>query len=243
MSLWGKIGGAGLGLAIGGPIGALIGAISGHFLVDRDGAFFSTPPKEIVFTTGLIALAAKMARSDGVVVPSEIEAFQKIFDVKPEDKERIFELFHLAKETTLGFEAYSQQLGETFRDQPLLLEDILDGLFHIAKADGVVHEKELAYLQQIAGYFQVGHDNFKTIVARHVVFKNDPYQMIGASRTMSDEALKTLYRKLVKQYHPDQNIAQGLPPEAIRIATERLAVINAAWDKIEKERGWKKSQP
>ena len=70
MSVWGKLGGAGLGLTIGGPIGALIGAFAGHYLVDRDGAVFGAPPRDLILTTGLVALSAKMARADGVVASS-----------------------------------------------------------------------------------------------------------------------------------------------------------------------------
>ena len=65
--LWGKIGGAGIGVLVGGPIGALVGGVAGHFLVDRQGAPFGPTPRDVVFTTGLVALAAKMAKSDGVV--------------------------------------------------------------------------------------------------------------------------------------------------------------------------------
>jgi DnaJ like chaperone protein len=60
-SIWGKLGGAGLGLAIGGPLGALLGGVAGHVLVDREGAPFGSPPRDLIFTTGLVALAAKMA--------------------------------------------------------------------------------------------------------------------------------------------------------------------------------------
>ena len=83
LSLWGKLGGAGLGLAFGGPIGALLGGVAGHMLVDREGSLFGDPPRDIVFTTGLVALAAKMAKSDGVVVRREIDAFERIVEVPP----------------------------------------------------------------------------------------------------------------------------------------------------------------
>src|SRR3712207_604447 len=134
-SIWGKLGGAGLGLAVGGPLGALLGGLAGHMLVDRTGAPFGQAPRDLVFTTGLVALAAKMAKSDGVVVNREVEAFERIVDVPPADHGNVKRLFDLAKSTTEGFEVYARQLGEVFKDEPKLLEDVLDGLFHIAKAD------------------------------------------------------------------------------------------------------------
>ena len=70
-----------LGMALGGPLGALAGSVAGHFLVDREGAPFGPTPREVVFTTGLVALAAKVAKSDGVVAPSEVEAFGRVIEV------------------------------------------------------------------------------------------------------------------------------------------------------------------
>jgi DnaJ like chaperone protein len=61
--------------------------------------------------------------------------------------------------------------------------------------------------------------------------------VLGADRDMNDGELKRLYRRLVAETHPDREIARGLPAEAVRIATERLAALNAAWARIEAERG------
>jgi DnaJ like chaperone protein len=235
-SIWGKIGGAGIGLAVGGPLGALLGAVAGHFLVDREGSPFGPMPRDVVFTTGLIALAAKMAKSDGVVVDQEIKAFEQVVSIPPEDHVRVQRLFDLAKGTTEGFEAYARQINELFRDEPTLLEDVLDGLFHIAKADGAVHQAEFAYVKQVAEIFGYSDLAFERIAARHVRLDNDPYLVLGASRDMTNDELKRHYRRLVTENHPDRKIARGLPAEAIRIATERLSSINAAWERVQVER-------
>ncbi len=235
--IWGKIGGAGLGLALGGPLGGLMGALAGHVLVDREGAVLGAPPRDVVFTTGLVALAAKMAKSDGVVTRSELDVFRRIVDVPDEDRAGVERLFDLAKSTTDGFEAYARQIGEAFKDEPHLLEDVLDGLFHIAKADGAVHEAEYAYCHAVAGAFGLEDKDFDRIAARHVRRADDPYLILDARREMSNEELKRHYRRLVADNHPDREIARGLPPEAIKIATERLAAINEAWDRIARERG------
>lgn len=236
-SLWGKLGGAGLGLALGGPIGALLGGLAGHVLVDREGAPFGPSPPDLVFATGLIALAAKMAKSDGVVVASEVAAFQRVVEVPEAERPRVQALFDLAKRSTDGFEAYAEQLAAQFRDEPRLLEDVLDGLFHIAAADGAVHERELAYLARVAELFGFTEGAFDRIAARHMLRPDDPYHVLGADRSLDDENLRRHYRRLVAENHPDRAISRGLPAEAVRIATERLAAINAAWDRIAQERG------
>jgi len=235
-SIWGKLGGAGIGLALGGPIGALLGGVAGHVLIDREGAPFGKPPRDIVFTMGLVALAAKMAKADGVVVDVEVRAFEQIVEVPDSEHNRVKRLFELAMQTSDGFESYARQIGEEFKDEPALLEDVLDGLFHIAKADEAVHEAEYAYVRSVASIFSFSEMDFERIAARHVRRADDPYLILKADRAMSDEDLKRHYRKLVAENHPDREIARGLPPEAVKIATERLAAINAAWERIAAER-------
>lgn len=236
-SIWGKIGGAGLGMALGGPLSALIGAFAGHVLVDRDGAFFAPAARDVVFTTGLIALSAKMAKADGVVLRSEVDAFERIVEVPPEEHPNVVRLFDLAKATTLGFEAYAQQVADALRDEPTLREDVVAGLFGIATADGAVHEAEFAYIQAVAEILGITGPAFDCVAARHVARPDDPYLVLGADRALSDAELKRHYRALAADIHPDREIARGLPPEAIRIATRRLAAVNAAWDRIARERG------
>ncbi|HZH50639.1 MAG TPA: TerB family tellurite resistance protein [Microvirga sp.] len=235
-SIWGKLSGAGIGLALGGPIGALLGGVAGHVLIDREGSLFGRPPRDIVFTMGLVALSAKMAKADGIVVDREVNAFEQVVEVPPEEHERVTRLFRLAMETTDGFEAYARQIADAFKDEPALLEDVIDGLFHIAKADEAIHEAEFAYVKDVATIFAFDQKEFERIAARHVRLADDPYLILKADRDMSNEELKRHYRKLVAEIHPDREIARGLPPEAVKIATERLAAVNAAWERITTER-------
>jgi DnaJ like chaperone protein len=235
--IWGKLGGAGFGLAVGGPLGALIGGVAGHFLVDRVGAPFGPMPRDVLFTTGLVALAAKMAKSDGVVLPSEVEAFGRVVHVEPAAQAGVTRLFDLAKRTTDGFEAYAHQLAATFGDEPALLEDVLDGLFQIAGADGAIHEAEERYLRAVSGIFGFDEAAFRRIAARHVRLKDDPYEVLGIDRGADDATLKAHHRRLVFEHHPDRALARGVPPEAVAIASNRLAAINAAYDLVAAERG------
>ncbi|GGH27541.1 molecular chaperone DjlA [Alsobacter metallidurans] len=231
--MWGKLGGAGLGFAIGGPIGALLGVLAGHVVFDS-GLF--ADDKQLVFTTGLIALSAKMAKADGVVTRDEVAAFRQVVSIPEDEVVNVSRLFDLAQQTSAGFEAYAQQIGEHFRDEPALLEDVLDGLFHIAKADHAIHEAELRYVAEVARIFGFSGAEYGRIAARHVRLPDDPYFALGAERSWDDEQLKRHYRQLVAANHPDRQIALGLPPAAVKIATDRLAAINAAWETLRQER-------
>ena len=76
--------------------------------------------------------------------------------------------FALAKQTVLGFDSYARQIGKKYRARPCLLEDVLDGLFHIASADGFPGEAELAYLEQVAAHFGFSELEFRRIKATNL---------------------------------------------------------------------------
>ena len=133
MSVWGKVSGAAAGLLVGGPVGALVGAVAGHFLFDRE----SDPG--VAFTIAIIALAGKMAQADGVATEEEFAIFRRVFGVPPQEEANVRRIFNLARQDVAGYEIYAGQIAQLFMGNPAMLEDILDGLFEIAKSDGVLH--------------------------------------------------------------------------------------------------------
>jgi DnaJ like chaperone protein len=247
MSIWGKIVGGAAGFALGGPLGALLGGIAGH-AVDRSQEQVAAPGGErrggvreetrrIGFTIAVIGLGAKMAKADGTVTADEVQAFKEVFKIPKGQMGNVGRVFDLAKRDSHGFEPYAEQVATMFRAQPAVLEDLLDGLFHIARADNVYDPKENKFLAQVAQIFGFSDADFARIREGHVgPDKSDPYTIIGVSRDATDDAIKAQYRKLIRDHHPDKLIAQGMPQEFIDVATEKLATINDAYDRIEKER-------
>ena len=239
MSIWGKLTGVAAGLAIGGPIGALMGGVAGHI---ADWATESPEHKkarsQLAFTAGVVALGAKMAKADGHVSSDEVEAFREVFKVRPADEKNVARLFNLAKQDVAGYDAYADQLAQIFRDNPQMLVDVLEGLFHIALADQILHPSEEQFLSDVATRFGIEKTQFRNIKSRHVVSNDiDPYNILEISYTASNDELKRHYRKLVSEHHPDRLIARGLPDEFVDIANNRLAAINAAYEQIKQERG------
>ncbi len=239
MSIWGKVIGGVAGFAVGGPLGALLGGFAGHIIDKRaSSGEGGDGTKQIAFTIGVIALGAKMAKADGIVTPDEVAAFKEVFHVPPEEMANVGRVFDLARRDAHGFEPYARQIAGLFADSPHVLEDLIDGLFHIAKADNVIHPAELEYLQDVAEIFGFDEHEFARIREGHLgPDEADPYQVLGVSREIDDKDLKAAYRKLIREHHPDTLIAQGLPQEFIDIANEKLASINDAYDRIEAERG------
>jgi DnaJ like chaperone protein len=234
MSVWGKVSGAAAGLFVGGPIGALVGAVAGHFFLDRD----SDPG--VTFTIAIIALAGKMARADGVVTEEEFNIFQRVFGVPPHEEANVRRIFNLARQDMAGFEHYAGQIARLFMGNPAMLEDILDGLFEIAKADGVLHPCEAMFLERVAEIFGFAPGEFRRIRASHFAPElTDPYVILGLSYAADDDELKQTYRRLVRENHPDSLMARGVPAEFIKLANDKLAAINNAYEKIQLERGLK----
>lgn len=204
-------------------------------------SYFSGDPelrRRVAFSVAMIALSAKMAKADGVVTQDEVRAFQEVFSIPPEEARNVSRLYDLAQADIAGFEAYAQRMAGLCGDGDAncaMLEDVLDGLFHIAKADGLLHEREGRFLHRIAQIFAIDEDHYQSILARHVAAgAADPYVVLGLERGRPFAEVKKRYRKLVADNHPDRMIARGVPAEFVALATTRLAAINAAFEVIEK---------
>jgi DnaJ like chaperone protein len=242
MSVWGKILGGAAGFALGGPIGALVGALAGH-AVDKlsDGAVSgpaSDATKQIAFTIGVIVLGAKLAKADGTVTRDEVDAFKQVFRIPPEEMKNVGRVFDQARKDVRGYQPYARQLARMFADNPAVLEELLGGLFHIARADGRVTDDEVDYLEQLATLFGFDAQTWDRIRAANLgAGQGDPFRILGVGREASDQDIRNAHRKLVVDNHPDRLMAQGMPQEFVEMANEKLATINAAYDEIKKQRG------
>ena len=192
--------------------------------------------KDAAFTLALIALSAKMAVADGVVTASEVRAFYMTVEVPSGHEAQVDRVFQLAQQDVAGFEAYARKIGRFFSTSPETLEHVLDGLFFIAAADGMIHEAELDYLRSVSDIFGFDAARFEQLVAQHIVVEGglDPYGVLGLIPGTSREEVRRVYRQLVAEHHPDRLIAKGVPEELINVATARMQAINQAYAAITK---------
>jgi len=189
--------------------------------------------KDAAFTLSLVALSAKMAAADGVVTFDEIRAFHENVQIPPGAESQVERIFDLAQQDVAGFESYAKRIARLFHDDRDALEHVLDGLFHIAEADGLIHEDELRYLQVVGELFGFTDEEFSRLAARHVMIgESDPYFLLGVDPGVSDDELKRVYRKLVAEHHPDRLIAKGVPSDLVQVTTNKMAAINSAYDTI-----------
>ncbi|MDN5927974.1 MAG: DnaJ family molecular chaperone [Hyphomicrobiales bacterium] len=225
-------------------IGDIVSRISGTALsnaLEMVRTLFAGDPelrRRVAFSVAMIALSAKMAKADGIVTQNEIRAFRQIFLVPENEARNVARLYDIAKQDIAGYETYAERLAAMCGSgypNCAMLEDILDGLFHIAKADGMVHEREVAFLRRISEIFEISPDHFESILARHAdVGEADPYKVLGVGRDQSFEEIRKHYRLLVRENHPDRAIARGLPEEFVAIASNRVAALNTAYETIER---------
>ena len=192
--------------------------------------------KDAAFTLALIALSAKMAVSDGVVTASELRAFHRTVEIPAGIEQQVDRVFKLAQQDVAGYQAYARKIRRFFIAEPDTLEHVLDGLFYIASADGLVHEDELRYLKDVSDIFGFDEARFEQIAAQHVVMDTgvDPYLVLGLAPGADRDEVKRVYRLLVAEHHPDRLIAKGVPEELIDVATARMQAINQAYNKIVK---------
>ncbi|ATN34875.1 molecular chaperone DjlA [Rhizobium sp. ACO-34A] len=231
-SLWDRLLGA-VGDAAGSVLSGVIEAVRTAFEGDPE------TRRKVSFSVAIIALSAKMAKADGIVSEAEVAAFRKIFDFPPEEARNVARLYNLARQDVAGYEAYAQKLASLCRtcdQQCPVLEDIVDALFHIAKADGMLHEKELAFLSRIAEIFGVSEERFEAITERHVYLDGDPYGVLGVDPSDDFATIRKRYRALAAEHHPDRLHARGIPTEFHAVANHRMAKFNAAYSAIEKAR-------
>jgi DnaJ like chaperone protein len=191
------------------------------------------PEASVAFTIAILSLGAKMAKADGLVHVAEVAAFREVFRIAAKDEAAAARVFNLAREDVAGFEAYATRIARMFRGRPQVLADILEGLFHVALADGHYHEGEEEFLATVGRLFGVAPEIFDAIEARHLEGRRgDPWAVLGLSRDADLATARARWRDLVRANHPDMMIARGLPEETVNLGNARLAQINRAWEEV-----------
>lgn len=195
-------------------------------------------PNDVGFTAAVVGLGAKMAMADGRVTDDEIMVFSRVFRTAPKDANAVRRVFRLAQQTVKGYESYAKKIGKKYQNRPCLLEGVLDGLFMIATADGVVTDDELTYLQTVSEAFGFKESTFRRIKAGHMgPDRNDPYHVLGVAHDAEFDEIKRMYRKLMADNHPDRVVYHGAPREFESAAHDKAATITGAYARIKAERG------
>ncbi|NND18954.1 MAG: molecular chaperone DjiA, partial [Silicimonas sp.] len=212
---------------------ALAALRSGESLATVFDRLRTPPERSIAFTIAVIALGAKMAKADGQVTRDEVTAFREIFHIPREDEASAARVFNLARQDVAGYDDYARRIASMFDTSNETLTDLIEGLFHIAIADGEYHPAEDDFLHRVAQIFGLSDRDFRSIRTRFVPdAEPDPHDVLGIDPTASLEEARKAWRRLVRESHPDRMMARGVPAEAVRLAEKRLIAVNRAWEAI-----------
>ena len=188
-----------------------------------------------IFAISLVILTAKLSKVDGHVSKEELVAVKQKLKIPDHEIEQVRKIFNKAKEDSLGYEPYAQQIAQIYRNQPAVLDEVINILFYIAEADGNVSESELVMIRNIANIFGLSDSQFDGIKeSRKGSDKLNPYVVLGCDSNDDFSTIRKKYLKLSKEHHPDVLVSKGVPKEVIEESKKKMRAINSAFDTIEK---------
>lgn len=257
----GRIIGAILGYFLGKFPGALLGFAVGYYFDRGLARTGSAPPRSRVdeaqqeFFKATFQLLGHLAKADGRVSEAEIARTEQLMASLQLSEAHRRDAIALFKQGVAGERsiddtmiAFMAKCGRYPRQQQLLLEFVC----HLAFADGELHSAERQVLATVARWMGIGEARFDTLLGMfsaqygfsqsgraapgHGTLE-EAYRALGVDASSSDRDVKQAYRRLMSQHHPDKLIAQGVPEDMVRVATEKSQEIRAAWDTICKARG------
>jgi DnaJ like chaperone protein len=245
MGWLGKIVGGTLGFALGGPLGAIAGAALGHTFDASNKQHSRTrlsyhEEAQMTFFVATFSMLAKVARADGRISPEEIHAVEHFManelNLTPESKRFAVEIFETAINSPMAFEDFAGQFYLQFRNQPRLLDLMIDVLLRLSVADGTLSESEEKLISSAARIFHFSEQKYNELKSRYAPDFEKYYAILGTNSSASEEEIKRQYRKLVKEYHPDTIASKGLPEEFTKLANDKFREIQDAYDAVRKER-------
>ena len=238
MSIWGSLIGGMVGFSLAGPFGMLLGSLIGGKISrarSAAGNFGTFAQTQQIFALSLIVLSAKLSKADGQVSKEELIAVRNKLKIPENEIEQVGKIFNKAKQESTDYEPYAQQIAQIYKNNPNVLEEVINILFYIAEADGNVSKSELDMMQHIAQIFGLNQVQFNAIKeSRKSSDKLNPYIVLESKPEENLQTIRKKYLQLSKEHHPDLLISKGVPQEVIAESKKKMRAINSAWDQVQK---------
>ena len=227
--IWGGLGWALMG-PIGGILGYALGSMSGQrqpYSQTRGGDFLSV----------LLVLLAAVMKADGVQKKSELEYIKRFFvnQIGISNTKNLMQIFKKILEQDIPLEKVCLQIREQMDKSSRL--QVLHVLFGLSQSDGDVHPEEIKVIHNISNLIGISNVEYKSIES---MFKEDlesAYSVLGVSKDSTDIEIKKAYRKMANKYHPDKIAHLG--DNFKEISQEKFKSVSEAYRKIKKERNIK----
>lgn len=248
---------------LGGIFGIIIGAIAGHFFIDGASARRGGGRSRSRFSFGVFGMGAthtayarvqemyfrllfsmlgKIAKADGTVTKAEGDFLMETLNrmnLQGESRMRAITYFNEAKNTTTSITEMAQQFAQLCANQPQLMRQMMYQLLGMASVDGHISSEEEKIIRHVAEVFGISEEELQ-----HIFRSNDvatassdaAYDVLGVSKDTDTAEIRIIYRKRLKEYHPDVLRSKGLPEELMQDAQKRFLRIQEAWTSIKKQR-------
>ena len=237
--LWG-----GLGWAMFGPIGGIMGYALGSMSENTQGFHSSyrgyrggSHTQAGDFGAAMLILFAAVMKADHELKKTELE-FVKEFFIQQFNiqyaKDRM-RLFREILKQDVPLKDVCLQI-KTNMDHPSRLQ-MIHILFGLSQADGHIHPLEVKVIHTIAGYMGISGKDFDSIQAMFYQDTAVAYKILEIAPEASDSEVKKAYRKMAAKFHPDK--VHHLGVEFQNMAEEKFKTLNDAYTQIKKERGLK----
>jgi len=242
MAKYAKWVGLGLGWAVGGPIGGILGLALGSMFdtgstatTGTQSRIYQSSTRRGDYAASLLVLVAAVMKADGRVMKSELDYVKKYFNTRfgeETSQEAIVMLRDILKQQ-IPVRDVTSQLNQRL-DYSYRLE-MIHFLFGIAAADAGITEAEKTLLRQIAGYMNISASDLDSIQAMFISASDAAYKILEIDPDVSDEELKKAYRRMAMKYHPDK--VAHLGDDFKKVAQEKFRKVKDAYDSIKKQRG------
>ncbi len=255
MEFRGKLIGALIG-SFAGPLGTILGGLIGH-LFDKAreeristgdnyglGVGYRADPvsrAQVNFISSLVGLSMTVANIDGHVKVTQVEELKRFFrdnlpfahDDQMLLQKIIDETFKNRTKLDIGMLCGYYRSVSTYEGRLLLVQL----LFKIAGADtnGITTPEE-ELIRRISLLLGLDGAAYSRIRAEFIHEDARAYKILGVSKDAAVEDIKSAYRKLAAENHPDK--VANLGGEFIKLAEEKFKVIQEAYQKIREERNF-----
>jgi len=248
MGWLGKVIGGTIGFAIGGPLGAIAGAVFGHgfdrnevkYIYEEPSRLSQSEESQFTFFVASFSMLAKLTKVDGRISREEIDSIDRFMTydlgLNAASRKIAVDIFRAATRSSETFEDYALQFYSVFRFEPQIIELMVDILLRVAVADGGLNANEERLILSAVRIFHFSDQAYHRVKSRYVKQESGAYDILESSENDPDHVIKSNYRKLVSEYHPDKIASKGLPEEFNRLAEKKFREIQQAYEVIKKER-------
>lgn len=195
---------------------------------------------QFIFFVCTFSLLAKLAKADGNVSKEEIatidEFMKNVMNLEGESLQAARNVFREAKHSNDSYRDFAKQFHSIFGNNPEMLATMTQILLQVAVTDGEFHKNEEYMIKDVANIFGFNIKEFEAMKSLFVEDKNKYYSILGCSKSDSIVTIKTKYRQLVKDYHPDKICSKGLPDDFITFAETRFHEIQTAYEFVTKDK-------